>query len=303
MPIYNIKDNKLSLIKKINFQNERELQRLTENNLEELFNLQFIASEFQVDNLRIDTLAFSEETNSFVIIEYKNTKNYSVIDQGYSYLALLLNNKAEFVLKYNQALNQNSGKEDFDFSQTRVMFIAPSYTRYQLKSVEFSDIAFELWKVSKFSNDTVLFNQLNNGDVVASISQVTNTSDMKQSINKEIKKYTEEDLFEDKTEFAIELYNDLKERVLAEFEDIEIGITKLYMVFKINKKIIASIELQKKSLKTFINAKRIKDYKNLCRDVSNKGHWGVGDFELKLKSEDDFDYFMELFKQAYDEKL
>ena len=95
MPIYNIQDNNLSLIKKINFKNERELQRLTENNLEELFNLKFIASEFQVDNLRIDTLAYREETNSFVIIEYKNTKNYSVIDQGYSYLALLLNNKAD----------------------------------------------------------------------------------------------------------------------------------------------------------------------------------------------------------------
>ena len=147
MPIYNIKDKKLSQIKKISFKNERELQKLTENNLEKLFNLKFIASEFQVDNLRIDTLAYSEESNSFIIIEYKNTKNYSVIDQGYSYLALLLNNKAEFVLKYNQVLNKNAGKEDFDFSQTRVMFIAPSYTRYQLKSVEFSDIAFELWKV------------------------------------------------------------------------------------------------------------------------------------------------------------
>ena len=302
MPIYNIKDKKLSQIKKISFKNERELQKLTENNLEKLFNLKFIASEFQVDNLRIDTLAYSEESNSFIIIEYKNTKNYSVIDQGYSYLALLLNNKAEFVLKYNQVLNKNAGKEDFDFSQTRVMFIAPSYTRYQLKSVEFSDIAFELWKVSKFSNNTVLFDLINNENSVASISQIS-SSDKKQSVNKEIKKYTEDDLFEDKSDYSIELYRNLKDLILNEFDDIEIVITKLYMVFKVNKKIIASVELQKKSLKTFINAKRLDDHKSLCRDVSNKGHWGVGDWELKLKSEEDFDYFVELFKQSYDEKL
>lgn len=302
MPIYNIKDKKLSQIKKISFKNERELQKLTENNLEKLFNLKFIASEFQVDNLRIDTLAYSEESNSFIIIEYKNTKNYSVIDQGYSYLALLLNNKAEFVLKYNQVLNKNAGKEDFDFSQTRVMFIAPSYTRYQLKSVEFSDIAFELWKVSKFSNNTVLFDLINNENAVASISQIS-SSDKKQSVNKEIKKYTEDDLFEDKSDYSIELYRNLKDLILNEFDDIEIVITKLYMVFKVNKKIIASVELQKKSLKTFINAKRLDDHKSLCRDVSNKGHWGVGDLELKLKSEEDFDYFVELFKQSYDEKL
>ena len=100
MPIYTIdKDEKLIPIKQVKFNNEKEMQNLTENNLEELFDLRFVASEFQVDNLRIDTLAFNEKTKSFVIIEYKNVKNYSVIDQGYSYLSLLLNNKAEFVLK------------------------------------------------------------------------------------------------------------------------------------------------------------------------------------------------------------
>lgn len=101
MSLYSIKNSKLEPIRKVEFKYERELQKLTEENLEELFGLKFVASEFQLDNLRIDTLAFNEETKSFVIIEYKKGKNYSVIDQGYSYLSLLLNNKAEFVLKYN----------------------------------------------------------------------------------------------------------------------------------------------------------------------------------------------------------
>ena len=302
MSIYNIQDNNLSLIKKINFKNERELQRLTENNLEELFNLKFIATEFQVDDLRIDTLAYSEETNSFVIIEYKNIKNYSVIDQGYSYLALLLNNQAEFVLKYNQVTGETCGKQDFDFSQTRVMFIAPSYTTYQLKSVEFSDIAFELWKVSRYSNNTVLYDKVNDDDFVASISQVT-SGEGKQDVDKKIKKYTEEDYFEDKSAQVIELYNNLKECIKSEFDDVEVNVTKLYIVFKVNKKIISSVVLLKNSLNIFINAKRLNDYKNSCRDVSNKGHWGVGDYVFNLESENDFDYFLELFKQAYDEKL
>ena len=107
MPLYNINNSKLEPIKKVEFKYERELQKLTEDNLEELFGLKFVASEFQLDNLRIDTLAFNEETKSFVIIEYKKGRSYSVIDQGYSYLGLLLNNKAEFVLKYNQKFNKN----------------------------------------------------------------------------------------------------------------------------------------------------------------------------------------------------
>ena len=103
----------------------------------------------------------------------------------------------------------------------------------QLKSVEFSDIAFELWKVSKFSNNTVLFDLINNENVVASISQIA-SDDKKQNVDNEVKKYTEEDLFEDKTESSIELYKNLKDLILNEFEDIEIVITKLYMVFKVN---------------------------------------------------------------------
>ena len=174
MTLYQINNEKLDHIKKVNFDYEKDLQKLTENNLEELFNLQFVETEFQVDNLRIDTLAFNIESNSFVIIEYKNTKNYSVIDQGYSYLSLLLNNKAEFVLKYNENIGVNLKKSDIDWSQTIIMFIAPSFTTYQLKSVEFNDLAFELWKISKFSNDTILFDKVNVSENKASINTVKN---------------------------------------------------------------------------------------------------------------------------------
>ena len=69
MLLYQIDANNLKPIKKTEFKYERDLQKLTENNMEEVFNLKFVASEFQLDNLRIDTLAFNEETNSFVIIE------------------------------------------------------------------------------------------------------------------------------------------------------------------------------------------------------------------------------------------
>ena len=47
-----------------------------------------------------------------------------------------------------------------DWSQTIVMFISPSFTPYQLKSVEFNDLAFELWEISKFINDTILFDKV-----------------------------------------------------------------------------------------------------------------------------------------------
>ena len=305
MPIYNIDGENLTPIKQVKFKNERELQTLTEKNLEELFNLKFVASEFQVDNLRIDTLAFNEETKSFVIIEYKNIKNYSVIDQGYSYLSLLLNNKAEFVLKYNLVFNTSLSKDEFDFSQTSVMFISPSYTTYQLRSVEFSDIAFELWKVVKYSNGTVLFDKVNDTNTTASIKQITNSDNKKQKVNKEIKKYTEEDTLNGKSDDIKSLYYDLKEFILSNYDDIEINHWKYYFVFKVNNKIVASASVLAKSIKSWINLKEteLNDPDNRIRNVANVGHHGVGDYEFIIKSEKDFYYFDKLFKQSYDEKI
>ena len=305
MPIYSIDDEKLTPIRHVKFKNERELQTLTEKNLGELFGLKFVSSEFQVDNLRIDTLAFNEETKSFVIIEYKNVKNYSVIDQGYSYLSLLLNNKAEFVLKYNIVFGKTLSKDDFDFSQTSVMFISPSYTTYQLKSVEFSDIAFELWKVVKYSNGTVLFDKVNDTNTTASIKQITNSDNKKQKVNKEIKKYTEEDTLNGKSDNIKFLYYDLKEFVLSNYDDIVVNHWKYYFVFKVNNKIVVSASVLTKSIKSWINLKEreIHDPYNRIRNVSNIGHHGVGDYEFIIKSEDDFYYFDKLFKQSYDEKI
>lgn len=305
MPIYNIDGENLTPIKQVKFKNERELQTLTEKNLEELFGLKFVATEFQVDNLRIDTLAFNEETKSFVIIEYKNIKNYSVIDQGYSYLSLLLNNKAEFVLKYNLVFNTSLSKDEFDFSQTSVMFISPSYTTYQLRSVEFSDIAFELWKVVKYSNGIVLYDKVNDTNTTASIKQITNSDNKKQKVNKEIKKYTEDDTLDGKSDDIKSLYYDLKEFVLSNYDDIEINHWKYYFVFKVNNKIIASASVLAKSIKAWINLKEteLNDPDNRIRNVANVGHHGVGDYEFIINSEKDFYYFDKLFKQSYDEKI
>lgn len=65
------------------------------------------------------------------------------------------------------------------------MFISPSYTTYQLKSIEFKDLAFELWKVTKYSNNTVIFDRLNIYENKASIKEVK-TTNIKEKVDKEI---------------------------------------------------------------------------------------------------------------------
>jgi RecB family endonuclease NucS len=73
--------------------------------LQELFDLILVRSEFELHGLRIDTLAFDKESRAFVIIEYKKDRNFSVVDQGVAYLNLMLNNKADFIIEYNEAFS------------------------------------------------------------------------------------------------------------------------------------------------------------------------------------------------------
>ena len=73
-------------IKEIGFKSEKEMQTLVEKNMVLILGFKFITSEFTVSDLRIDSVAYDEVTNAFIIIEYKNNKNLCVIDQGYTFL-------------------------------------------------------------------------------------------------------------------------------------------------------------------------------------------------------------------------
>ncbi len=90
-------------------------------------------SEFELHGLRVDTLAFDNESKAFVIIEDKKDRNFSVVDQGMAYLNLMLNNKADFILEYNERSHSSHSlkREEIDWSQSRIIFISPEFTKYQ----------------------------------------------------------------------------------------------------------------------------------------------------------------------------
>jgi len=300
MPLFSHQDNKLKKIRKVDFKYESEIQKLTEDNLEEIFELEMVQSEFQLNNLRIDTLAFSKESNSFVIIEYKRGVNFSVIDQGYAYLALLLNNKADFILEYNEKMDSNLKRRDVDWSQSKVIFVSPQFTTYQRKSIEFKDLAFELWEINNYANGTVLFNQIKSPEISESIKTVTQKSKVVHKVDNEVNIRNEEDHLKETSEDLQELYRNLRSRILELDSNIEIKPFVAWISFKIENPIV-DITLQKTQIKLWINLKKgkLKDEQKLARDVSNVGHWGFGDYELTLKPESDLNYIMILIEQSY----
>lgn len=302
MILYKINNECLEEVKEIAFFNELELHKLCKKNLENLFGLQFVRREFSINNFRIDTLAFDNNTKSFVIIEYKNKRNFSVIDQGYAYLSLLINNKADFILEYNESCSKTLKRTDIDWSQSRVVFVSPEFNNYQKESINFRDLPFELWEVKKFSNNTVSFNLVKASRSSESIKSIETTSEVVKVVNNEIKVYNEEVFLTNTSEELRGLYNEIKEYILSLDGNISIKCTRAYIAYTLNNKNMIDIYPMKKQIKIWFNCKwgSIDDNKNLARDVSNIGHWGNGDYEIAFNNEQDINYLFALIKQVYE---
>jgi len=300
MALFEIKKDKLEYIKEEKFKLEKEIQNLTENNLYNIFGLNFVKSEFALNNFRIDTLAFDTQSKSFVIIEYKRDKSFSVVDQGYAYLSLMLNNKADFILEYNENNEHTLKRNDIDWSQSRVMFISPSFTTYQREAINFKDLPIELWEIKKYINQTVSYNQIQTDGAEESIKTISKGNDTIDKVSKEIKVYTEDDHLYSANDEIKELYEKFKTAILN-FDNVEIKPQKLYIAFTKNSSNFVDIEIQKKALKIYINLQigKLEDPKNIARDVSKIGTWGNGDYLIKIENDNDFEYIMSLIKQSY----
>lgn len=305
MKLFEINHNKLSPVRTKPFKLERDIQQLVEQNVEALFGLEFVKSELSIQNFRFDTLCYDTESNAFVVIEYKKGSSYSVIDQGYTYLSTLLNNKADFILEYNEIKDKALKRDEIDWSQSRIIFVSPKFTDYQKNSINFKNIPFDLYEITRFENETIGLTKLETNSEV-NISTITSGVDnVVNSVSTEVKKYDEEyhlsGLRGQKD--LEELYFILKERILALDSEITIVGRSMFLAFRL-KSSFFDVAFQKKGLWCWLNLKKgqLNDPNNLCRDVSSIGHYGNGDYELRINTKSDLDYVMFLIKQSYEKQ-
>lgn len=102
---------------------------------------------------------------------------------------------------------------------------------------------------------------------------------------------------------AKNLFEKLRKELLSLDPEISEEYLKLYIAYKLETNVVDVVP-QKDKLKLFINIKfnELNDPKELCRDVSQTGHWGNGDVELILSSEEDIAYVINLVRQAIEKQ-
>jgi hypothetical protein len=97
-----------------------------------------------------------------------------------AYLNLLLKNKADFILEYNESPSSNRSlkREEVDWSQSRIIFIAPEFTKYQQHAIGFKDLGIQLWEVHKYNNDLLVFNEVKSPSTKEPITTIAKNNDV-----------------------------------------------------------------------------------------------------------------------------
>jgi hypothetical protein len=169
-----------------------------------------------------------------------------------AYLNLMLNNKADFILEYNDRSSGPSTlkRTDIDWSQSRVIFVAPEFIKYQQYAIGFKNLGIQLWEIHKYKNAIVTFNEVQSPTKKESITTITKSNPVARRVSEEIKVYTEDDHLSTVDNNIKELYMDLKSAILSLGKDIEIRPKKFYITFRRKQGFVGLQFLKSKSTHT-----------------------------------------------------
>lgn len=306
MPLFEIKQHSLKPIERTNFDLEKDLQALIEKNIDVVFNCRFVATEFSTGKShagRIDTLALSEENNP-VIIEYKKVESSDLVNQSLFYLHWLHDHKGDFEIAVQKQLGNNI---DVDWSDVRVICIAPNYKKYDLHAVQVMGANIELWTYRLFENSTLYLEEVFHrtyqpgpSDKESGKNAIMVAAGKKAARTRATSTYTFEEHLEGKAEKIKSLVLLIQDFMMGLDPAIAENPKKLYIGYKISQNIVC-VEVRKQKITLYIklNPKTLNDLPPIARDVTDIGHYGTGNLEITIKNEADFDLSKQYIEMAY----
>src|SRR3989339_1752866 len=280
---------------------EKNLQSLFEQNLEELLNIIFLAHEYATSfGGRIESLGI-DKNGSPCIIEYKKNQNDNVINQGLSYLRWLLDHKADF-----EILCQSKKIDiEIDWDSPRVICIAENYSKFDLDTADILPINVELLRYRVYDENILYLEPENYQKVKISTSGIIRKGKTQKIKDAQLQKvYSIDDHLAGINKETLDLFQDLRERILSLYQNIIEEAKAKYIAYKTSTNFV-DIVVKQYGLKIFLNVKsgQLNDPQKLARDLTKPkpiGHWGNGDYEVKFESADEADAVFALIRQSYD---
>ncbi|CEN89117.1 Uncharacterized conserved protein [[Clostridium] sordellii] len=294
--LFKIKDE-VEEIEGTSMQLEKHLQNIIEENMEVFLGVKFLATEYstgKVHNGRIDSLGI-DENNCPVIIEYKRSINENVINQGLYYLDWLLDHKAEFKLLVMEKLGVKYC-ENIEWSSPRLICIANDFTKYDIHAVKQINRNIDLIKYKNYKEELLLLEMVHTNTVSDDYKPIVNTDNS-------TKHKTVEDYLENANSELKNRYYILKDFIMSLGDDVQEKKLKNYFGFKRIKN-FACIEIHPKSdlvlIYTKANLNDIKLEDGFTRDVTNIGHYGTGNLEIRFTDIKQFEKIQRYIITSYE---
>jgi len=294
MPLFQISGKNLISVEQENFPVEKELQKLIESNLETVFNCRLIASEFSTGarhRCRIDSLALSENNNP-VIIEYKKVGNSDLINQSLEYFDWIQDHEGDFEIAAQKKIGKGV---EIDWSDVRIICIAPNYKKRDLKAVQAMIPNIELWTYRLFKNRSIYLEKV----IHANKSSKHVKSDEKDETRKKVPPTFEKHL-KGKSKDIQDLIHVIREYILRVDPAIKEIPQKKYVRYKISQGIIW-MEPKKNDINLNVKLKPtdIIQPQKYYRDVSNTGVYGPVDVQFTISNESEFNEIKKYLELAY----
>jgi len=284
---------KLESLEKSVFKLEKELQSLIETNLNTVFGVRFLASEYSTGDKhagRIDSLGI-DENGSPVIIEYKLSGSQSVMSQGLFYLDWLLDHHGDFELLVQKKLGAGV---KVDWSSPRVLCVAQSFSKYDSYAITSIGANIELVTYTLFGGGYVGIETLGSG------VEVPGAKKPPKPKPPELVTYTSEQHLKNAKGELSAVAEELFELLSGLGDNVSVNPVKNYIAFRTTRN-FCCLEPHQKHIFLYLALDPVvgKDC-DFCRDVRKIGHFGTGDLEVRIELAEQVEKAKELALKAYE---
>lgn len=286
---------------------EKGLHALMEKNLECFLGIRLVAGEYPTGKNhhgRIDTLGL-DENGCPVILEYKRHSNENVINQGLYYLDWLLDHRAEFKLLVLERYGKQAA-DNLEWEGARVLCIAGDFTKFDLHAIAQIGRNIELIRYKFFSDDLILFELLTTqpqqqGQTKPSKGQQA-ASSVATPAEKPLTKGALTRQIDTMPPNIAKLWKETLDFIRGLGEDVTIRFLRHYVACSRLKNFVCLHPLKAEIvLWLTLDPGSVPLKQGFTQDVTNKGHLGSGNLEVRIGNEAALAKALPLIERAYEE--
>ena len=299
MALFKIDDNnKIKKTEVKQFNNERELQRLCEKNLEELFQVRYIDTEFKFGDEytgRLDTIGIDYDGNP-VIIEYKLDKNSAVLSQVLFYMDWLVNHRGDFEIA---AKNKLGNDIKIVWDNPKMILVAQDYNKYDKYAVNQINYDIYLYKYIFYKTGELYLENINVQENKK--YHVDNYDNTKQTTKYQREEYSFEYHASKGNDDIQALLTELHEYITSISDQIEVRYPQYYIAYRTTRN-FAEVHVNKNSIIVYVMTIDYSDPENKIEKVPESYQW-VLNRRIHINNKNDLDYALNIIKQSYESTL